>query len=235
MPDEHREKVICQICKEQKNRNETIPAQFVLKPVADLIRKEYPEWSDRGAICIADLNHFRAKWVEEMLEEERGEVSSLEEQVMQSMKEEELLSENLNIEFDQQLTFGQRMADRLADFAGSWLFIGLFAGVLMVWIGLNSFLLLWRPFDPYPFILLNLVLSCLAAIQAPIIMMSQNRQEARDRLRAERDYQVNLKAELEIHHLHEKIDHLLVNQGQRLMEIQKIQVELMEELTRRSP
>jgi uncharacterized membrane protein len=150
------------------------------------------------------------------------------------MKEEELLSENINIEFDQQLTFGQRLADRLADFAGSWIFIGLFASVLLVWIALNSLLLLFKPFDPYPFILLNLVLSCLAAIQAPVIMMSQNRQETRDRLQAEQDYQVNLKAELEIHHLHEKIDHLLINQGQRLLEIQKIQVELMEELSRKS-
>lgn len=201
--------------------------------MVDLIRKEYPEWSDQSYICIADLNHFRAKWVEEVLEEEKGEVTSLEEQVMKSMKEEELLSENLNIEFDQQLTPGQRLADRLADFAGSWIFIGLFAGVILVWIAVNSFLLLLKPFDPYPFILLNLVLSCLAAIQAPVIMMSQNRQEARDRLQAERDYQVNLKAELEIHHLHEKIDHLLINQGQRLLEIQKIQVELMEELSRK--
>jgi uncharacterized membrane protein len=232
--DEQQEKVICQICKEQKNRNEVIPAQFVLKPVVDLIRKEYPEWSDSSYICIADLNHFRARWVEEVLEEEKGEVTSLEEQVMHSMKEEELLSGNLNIEFDQRLTFGQRLADRLADFAGSWIFIGLFAGVLLVWIALNSFLLLLKPFDPYPFILLNLVLSCLAAIQAPVIMMSQNRQEARDRLQAERDYQVNLKAELEIHHLHEKMDHLLINQGQRLLEIQKIQIELMEELSRKS-
>jgi uncharacterized membrane protein len=234
LDDEQQEKVICQICKQQKNRNEVIPAQFVLNPVAELIKKEYPEWSDGCSICRADLNHFRAKWVEEVLEEEKGEVTSLEEQVMQSMKEEELLSENINIEFDQQLTFGQRLADRLADFAGSWIFIGLFASVLLVWIALNSLLLLFKPFDPYPFILLNLVLSCLAAIQAPVIMMSQNRQETRDRLQAEQDYQVNLKAELEIHHLHEKIDHLLINQGQRLLEIQKIQVELMEELSRKS-
>ena len=94
-------------------------------------------------------------------------------------------------------------------------------------------ILLWRPFDPYPFILLNLVLSCIAAIQAPIILMSQNREEAKDRLRSEYDYRVNLKAELEIRHLHEKVDHLLMNQWQRLLEIQEIQIDLMEEITRK--
>ena len=101
---------------------------------------------------------------------------------------------------------------------------------MLAWVGVNSAVLFWRPFDPYPFILLNLVLSCLAAIQAPIIMMSQNRQEARDRMRAEHDYQVNLKAELEIRHLHRKVDQLLTHQWQRLLEIQRIQMELMEDL-----
>ena len=100
----------------------------------------------------------------------------------------------------------------------------------MIWIAINSIILATRAFDPYPFILMNLILSCLAAIQAPIIMMSQNRAEARDRARAENDYKVNLKAELEIRHLHEKIDHLLRKQYNRLFEIQQIQIELLEEL-----
>jgi uncharacterized membrane protein len=127
------------------------------------------------------------------------------------------------------------MADKLADFGGSWRFISIFGGILFLWIVINSVLMIWKPFDPYPFIFLNLILSCLAAIQAPIIMMSQNRQEARDRLHAEQDYRINLKAELEIRHLHEKIDHLLMNQWQRLMEIQQIQMELMDELTHKKP
>ena len=101
----------------------------------------------------------------------------------------------------------------------------------MIWIALNTFLLLKRPFDPYPFILLNLVLSCLAAIQAPVIMMSQNRQESKDRLRSQHDYRVNLKAELEIRQLHDKIDHLLSHQWERLVEIQQIQIDLLSELT----
>jgi uncharacterized membrane protein len=106
--------------------------------------------------------------------------------------------------------------------------------VLAAWITINSIVWLARPFDPYPYILLNLVLSCIAALQAPVIMMSQNRQEAKDRQRAIYDYRVNLKAELEIRHLHEKIDHLLLHQWQRLVEIQQLQMEIMDELVERA-
>ena len=149
------------------------------------------------------------------------------------MKEQELLSKNPDIDFDAELTFGQRLADRIATFGGSWSFIIIFGLVLFLWMGLNSWLLIARPFDPYPFILLNLVLSSLAAIQAPLIMMSQNRQEARDRARAIHDYQVNLKAELEIRQLHQKIDHLLSRQWERLVEIQEIQMELINDIRNR--
>ncbi len=227
-----RETVFCQICGERKP-GELVPADSVRSSVIDLIRKDHPEWSDQGYICITDLNHYRAKYVEELLEKEKGEVSTLEEKVISAMEDRSVLSEDTTAAFDRQLTIGERTADRFADFAGSWTFIILFFVVLIAWIAVNSVILVFRPFDPYPFILLNLVLSCIAAIQAPVIIMSQNRQEARDRLQAQHDYQVNLKAELEIQSLHEKIDHLLINQGQRLLEIQKIQVELMEELARR--
>jgi uncharacterized membrane protein len=142
---------------------------------------------------------------------------------------------SVSIEFEQQLTFGERLADKIAEFGGSWRFIIIFFVILSLWIAINSLTLILKPFDPYPFILLNLILSCLASIQAPIIMMNQNRQEDKDRLRAEHDYRINLKAELEIRHLHEKIDHLLMNQWQRLLEIQEIQMELMEELARKTP
>jgi len=154
---------------------------------------------------------------------------------MKSMKDQGLLAKNVNVEFDRKLTLGERLADKVAEFGGSWRFIITFFIVMVMWIIMNSVLLLRKPFDPYPFILLNLVLSCLAAIQAPIIMMSQNRQEAKDRLRSEQDYRVNLKAELEIRYLHEKIDHLLAQQWQRLVEIQQIQMDLMEELVRKTP
>jgi uncharacterized membrane protein len=227
------ETALCQICKERKKLSAVLPAEFVRAPIVELIRKSHPDWTSEGYICTEDLNKFRAEYIEDVMEADKGELTALEEQVVNSLKEHEILSRNVNIEFERQLTFGERMADRIAEFGGSWRFISIFAFVLLSWIAVNSWVLIRRPFDPFPFILLNLVLSCLAAIQAPIIMMSQNRQEDRDRLRAEHDYRVNLKAELEIRHLHEKIDHLLMKQWRRLLEIQEIQVELMEELGRR--
>lgn len=223
----------CQVCKKQKDLKELVPAELVRESLANTIRKTYPEWSGKGFICVSDLNHFRAEYVKNVILTDKGELSALEKQVIESMKEQELLSSNLNVEFEQKLTLGERLADKIADFGGSWKFIIIFFGILALWIAINSIALIKKPFDPYPFILLNLVLSCTAAIQAPIIMMSQNRQESKDRLRSEHDYRVNLKAELEIRNLHEKIDHLLINQWQRLMEIQQIQTELIEEANRK--
>jgi uncharacterized membrane protein len=121
----------------------------------------------------------------------------------------------------------------VAEFGGSWGFIIFFGGFLVCWIILNAFWLSNQGFDPYPFILLNLILSCLAAIQAPIIMMSQNRQEEKDRERAKKDYMVNLKSELEIRMLHEKIDHLVMHQQQRLLEVQQLQIEMMQDILSR--
>jgi uncharacterized membrane protein len=233
MTEADKKTVLCGICGEQKDLDEVIPADLIREPLVETIQKKFPEWSPTGFICISDLNHFRSEYVREILETEKGELSSLEEQVMKSLKEQELISRNINVEFEQRLTFGEHVSDALAKFAGSWLFIMIFFSILFVWIGINSVMLLSKPFDPYPFILLNLILSCLAAIQAPVIMMSQNRQESKDRLRSEHDYVVNLKAELEIRNLHEKIDHLLANQWQRLLQIQEIQMELMEELARK--
>jgi uncharacterized membrane protein len=224
----------CQICGERKKQNEIVPAGLIHEPVADVIRKEYPAWSSGGYICSADLNRFRAHYVREILEREKGELSSLEENITRSMKDQEITARNINVEFDRQLSFGDRLSDRIADFAGSWTFLTIFTGIFFVWIAINTIVLVYRPFDPYPFILLNLVLSALAAIQAPVIIMSQNRQEERDRMNAEHDYQVNLNAEMEIHQLHRKIDHLLINQGERLLEIQTIQMELMEDLARKT-
>jgi CRP/FNR family cyclic AMP-dependent transcriptional regulator len=119
-----------------------------------------------------------------------------------------LASKNVNEEMDERLSFGDRIADKLAEFGGSWAFIIIFMVILFGWIGLNTIQLWFRPFDQYPFIFLNLMLSCLGAIQAPVIMMSQNRAQAKDRLRADMDYQVNLKSELMLQQLHAKIDEL---------------------------
>jgi uncharacterized membrane protein len=230
----NKETFLCQICRNQKKYDEIVPAQSIPESIAELIRKEYPEWSSDNYICREDLDRFRAQYVREVLEEEKSELTLLESAVRQSMEDHALLAKNINIEYDRQLSFGDRLSDRIADFAGSWTFILSFTGVILLWIILNTLILMTRPFDPYPYILLNLVLSAVAAIQAPFIIMSQNRQESRDRLNAEHDYTVNLNTEMEIHQLHKKIDHLLFNQGQRLLEIQKIQVELMENLVRKN-
>ena len=233
MPKKREEMVICQICHMRKKLSEVSPAAIVREPIVEIIKKTNPDWSSSGFICLTDLNRFREEYVKDVLTKGKGEVSALEQQVIKSMKEHELLSINVNTEFDRKLTFGEHMADKMAEYAGSWRFISIFMAVLFIWIGINTLVLIQKPFDPYPFILLNLILSCIAAIQAPIIMMSQNRQEAKDRLRSEHDYRVNLKSELEIRHLHEKIDHLLMTQWQRLLEIQEVQTELMEEIARK--
>jgi uncharacterized membrane protein len=120
-------------------------------------------------------------------------------------------------------TFGQRLADRVAEFGGSWAFILYFFGVLLLWIAANAYLFQNKGFDPYPFILLNLILSCIAALQAPVIMMSQNRMEEKDRSRSIHDYEVNLRAELEIADLHQKFDHILLSQLRTLAEVQQAQ------------
>lgn len=219
----------CQICGSEQS-SKLHPGVLVRPVIADLIKKEVGEWSEDGWICTDDLQKFRNEYVQSLLETEKGELNALDKEVIESLRQQEILSRNPDDEFKSGLTFGQRMADRIADIGGSWHFILWFAFVLFIWISINSAALFLRPFDPYPYILLNLVLSCLAAIQAPINMMSQNRQEARDRLHAMRDYQVNLKAELEIRHLHQKLDHLLSHQWERLIEIQEIQMELIEEV-----
>ena len=224
--------VVCRICGQEKRRAEVIRAESVRDAIAQTILKSVPDWSPEGYICKFDLNAFRSKYVHELLESEKGELTDLEKEVVRSLKEHEILTENISFTFKENLSFGERLADRIALFGGSWRFILIFAGLFLGWIAFNSVhFLLARPVDPYPYILLNLILSCLAAIQAPIIMMSQNRQEAKDRIQSEHDYRINLKAELEIRHLHEKVDHLLMNQWQKLMDIQELQMDLIEEMS----
>lgn len=200
--------------------------------LVEMIAKKYKALDANSFICTSCFSRYRAEYVRDLLEEERGEVTSLDEEVIAALRDHELLAENVNTDFDERLTMGQRVADRVAAFGGSWYFIGLFGALIAVWMLLNVGLFISRPYDPYPFILLNLVLSTLAAFQAPVIMMSQNRQAARDRLQAEHDYQVNLKAEIEIRLLHSKLDQLLSHQWKRLIEIQQVQMDLMEEIAR---
>jgi len=230
---DHREGKVCGICGKTFSLRDLVPGTALRDVVAQQILHDYPDWSQEKFICRPDLNRYRGEYVHSLLESEKGELTSLENEVLTSLRNHETLSKNVDSEFEGEWTLGERLADRIATFGGSCIFLILFGLFLLVWIGINSFILYVHPPDPYPYILLNLILSCLAAIQAPIIMMSQNRQEAKDRLRSEHDYQVNLKAELEIRHLHEKLDHLLSHQWERLAQIQEIQLELLAEISRR--
>ena len=221
---------VCQICGKPTSPQSGMVAELIRPSLLEFIKKRLPSVDNKGFICLDDLGEFRKEYVKEVLEEEIGELSALDQEVIESLQQHEILSSDLSKQFERKLTFGERLSDHIAEFGGSWKFLITFGAVLLVWIAVNGVLLVTHAFDPYPFILLNLILSCLAAVQAPIIMMSQNRAEARDRLRAENDYKVNLKAELEIRHLHEKLDHLLRRQYNRLFEIQQIQIELLEEI-----
>ena len=227
------ENVICQICGKQKRASVSVLGELVRPGLVTTIQKTHPNWSPNGYICFTDLNYYRGQYVKEILEDEKGELSSIDQEVIKSLSEHDLLTKNTAKEYENQLTFGERLADNVARFAGSWSFIAFATGIIIVWILLNTFMIIYE-WDPYPFILLNLVLSCIAALQAPIIIMSQNRQAERDRMQAEEDYKVNLKAELEIRHLSDKIDHILTKQWDRMTDIQQIQMELMEDIAQKS-
>lgn len=198
-----------------------------------LIQKDHPKLGKGDSISIEELNKYRKQYLTNLIAGDRGELSKLESDIIDSIAHNKILSENIEDDIEEKLTLGQRLADKIAAFGGSWVFIGLFFSFIGVWLLLNT--VMKMVFDPYPYILLNLILSCVAAIQAPIIMMSQNRQEQKDRVRSEHDYKINLKAELEIKLLHEKLDHLMITQSNRLLEIQEIQAEYLEDILERLP
>jgi uncharacterized membrane protein len=229
-PRHHTAPVTCQVCGVTKNRQHTVAAPLVQANVEAVIRKHKPDWSAEGSICTACLNHFRSEFVREEMEKERGDLSEIEREVLESMHRQETVVEDLNRAFDESLSFGDRLADRVASVGGSWGFVSAFAGFLLVWVVVNTVILMSGAFDPYPFILLNLFLSTIAALQAPVIMMSQNRSAARDRQQAENDFRTNLKAELEIRAIGEKLDQLLHNHWSRLMEIQQMQMEMIQDM-----
>jgi uncharacterized membrane protein len=230
----HNSHATCAVCGKQFPVRDMLPDVMVQDTISARIRRDFPEWSSDSFICRSDLARYSVEYVRSLLESERGEISSLDQEVLESLRQHELLAMNVDAESEKVWTFGERLADKMADFAGSWTFLISFGVFMAIWIIINSLALLWRPLDPFPFILLNLVLSSLAAVQAPIIMMSQNRQEARDRLRSQHDYQINLKAELEIRHLNEKLDHLLTHQWERLVEIQQVQIQMLAQLEKDS-
>lgn len=217
-------KVACALTGQEYSRGKVVNLATVMPSLVERIRKDHPELKDDAFVSRQELDRYRSLYVTELLKAESGDLSEIEKQVAQSLATHETLAENIEEEFSADRTFGERLSDALAEFGGSWIFLIVFAAFLAVWMMYNSYKG-GAAFDPYPYILLNLILSTIAAVQAPIIMMSQKRQEAKDRLRSLNDYRVNLKAELEIRTLHEKIDHLINKQWQRLAEIQELQLE----------
>ena len=220
----------CHISKKKLPVHQLTKGSIIRPSIFALIKADTPDFDESSFISLEELNKYRKKYLEGVLQDEVGQLSHLEKDVLKSIADNEVMSTNIEPEIEKQLTLGERVADDIAEFGGSWTFIIFFFAFILCWMLVNIIFLSRDAFDVYPFILLNLILSCLAAIQAPIIMMSQNRQNTKDRRRSEHDYKVNLKAELEIRLLHEKIDHLILHQNQRLLEIQQIQVDLMEDI-----
>ena len=169
--------MICALTGKRMSRSQLIPLDLVSRQIADRIRADHPELGSDVLVSRAEIDRYRAAYVEELLLTERGELSELDRQVAQSLAKGELISKNLDIGEPSRRSFGERASDLLAAFGGSWSFLIVFGVCMSAWIAVN--LRATNSFDPYPFILLNLVLSCIAAIQAPIIMMSQRRQETR--------------------------------------------------------
>ncbi len=222
---------VSSISQNEFQESEKVHAKAIRKSIFDLIKKDHPQFNSKSLIAVVELNQYREKYIADYLIKEVGELNDLETDVLKTLQNHETITSKVNLQWDRTgLTYGQRLADKIAAFGGSWRFIIIFGIFIFVWMVINLVFLLNKGFDPYPFILLNLILSCLAALQAPVIMMSQNRQEEKDRERAKQDYMVNLKSELEIRMLHEKIDHLIVHQQQELLTIQQVQIDMMDDI-----
>lgn len=222
-------KFVCALSGKERVRHDLVPLDQILPSISDRIRSDHPSLASEALIAWNEVARYRKLYVEELLRTEHGELTELDRQVAATLATHNMLAEDVDLEFKEQRTFAERLSDHLASFGGSWTFIIWFLISIVLWIVLNAAADNER-FDPYPYILLNLILSCVAALQAPIIMMSQKRQEAKDRLRSQNDYRVNLKAELEVRQLHEKIDHLMSRQWKRSAEIQEVQLEAMHDM-----
>lgn len=223
-------KIPCSLCQTLVDRRKLVSPQKMENHLLDIIRHERPEWDGTHGVCRDCVEQYRAKKFLGYLEAEYRKITDMEQALVSKIARGGRVSRLVEQEFEEHMTFGQRVADKVAQFGGSWPFIFAFGAVLFSWVLLNSWLLAGRPFDPYPYILLNLGLSALAALQAPVIMMSQNRQAVKDRLHAQQDYEINLMAEFEIRDLHDKLDALRYKQWHELWHIQQRQLQLLEHL-----
>ncbi len=223
-------KLNCSLCQTLVESRTLVSPQKMEPQIIEIIKRDRPEWPAQRGICRDCLEQFRAKKFISYIEQEYDKISEMEKSLVTRIARRGRVSKLVHQEFEQQMTVGEHVADKVAQFGGSWRFIIIFGCILLTWMAINSFVLVHRPFDPYPFILLNLVLSTLAALQAPVIMMSQNRQSIKDRMQATQDYEINLMAEIEIRDLHDKLDSLRYKQWHELWHIQQRQLELLEHL-----
>jgi uncharacterized membrane protein len=215
------------------HKGEAIMGKDIREGIFDLIQSQHAGFNHDSCISVDELNQYRRLYLTSLIAREKGEIALIDDDVLTAIKNNSILTEDLQNKINEQRpTFGQRMADMIAVFGGSWMFVIAFFSFILLWILINVWQWSVKPYDPFPFILLNLILSCLAAVQAPIIMMSQNRQEQKDRKNVDNDHKINLKAELEIKLLSEKIDHLLVQQNKKLLEIQEVQTDYLEDLVK---
>jgi uncharacterized membrane protein len=228
-----KEKFISDLSQKEYPINSRVSGQSIRQSLFDFIQKDNPQFTRDHCLSNSELNHYREQYISNYLIKEMGELTELEKTVLESITSKTTITDKVDDDEQSNPTLGQRVADKVATFGGSWTFIISFGVFLFLWISLNVVWLANKGFDPFPFILLNLILSCIAAMQAPVIMMSQNRQEEKDRERSKKDYMINLKSELEIRILHEKIDHMIMHQQQNLLEIQKVQIEMMNDILER--
>ncbi len=220
----------CAICSKNFSPEELTPLATVRDSLIKAIKQNTPSVDvEDGYICLGDLNKIRREYFKQLIKEEKGDLTEVENAVVDALQEHDVVSKHLDELEPEGGTFGEKLSDTIARFGGSWTFIIIFIISISIWIIWNSASQV--RFDPYPYILLNLFLSLVASLQAPIIMMSQNRLQHHDRISQEQDYKVNLKSEVEIRVLNEKIDKLISHQWQRLLEIQEMQMDFMEQLT----
>ena len=203
----------CFVTQKPINRYEAVKGKEIQQEIFKLIEQDYPAITEEDYVSIKILNKYRRQFFANLISQEKGEMEKLDQDVVEAIRDNSILSENIKENTSKPLTTGDRIADKVASFGGSWTFIISFFIFLLAWMFLNFWMLHNKGFDPYPFILLNLILSCLAAIQAPIIMMSQNREAKKDRLRSSNDYKTDLKSELMLEDLHNKMSQIIKNQN----------------------
>jgi uncharacterized membrane protein len=225
----------CCLCERTGRRSTMIPAEVVRPQIAQHMAAHFGDrWTGSGYVCRECLNVQRLDFVTSRLTEEKGQLSDVEREVAKKAGLHLTIARDIDAQFQRDVTFGQRAADAVARVGGSWTFVLGFMVFIVAWMIANTLALRHGSFDPYPYILLNLVLSCLAALQAPVILMSQNRQTERDRVESSHDYETDLKAEIEIASMHDKLDHLLHAQWERMVELQQMQIDLLTEIAGRS-